>query len=57
MSDFRLRVFVHLDRGTHYTWPASALPYQLEMAMRKVLVKKEAEKAAKQARMAGSAGA
>ena len=39
-----------VDRGRHYTWPASSLPYQLQMAVRKVQVKKDAEKAARKAR-------
>ena len=36
--------------GRHYTWPASTLPFQLEMAMRKVQVKKETEKALKKSK-------
>jgi hypothetical protein len=35
--------------GRHYTWPASTLPFQLEMAMRQVYVKKETEQARKKA--------
>lgn len=49
-SECPQRFVERLDRGRHYTWPASSLPYQLEMAMRKVQVKKDAEKAAKKAR-------
>jgi hypothetical protein len=37
-----------LSWGKHYTWPASTLPFQLELAMRKVAVKKEQEKERKQ---------
>ena len=35
-----------LHWGRHYTWPASTLPFQLELAMRKVSVKQEMDKAA-----------
>ncbi len=31
--------------GKHYGWPASSLPFQLEMAMRKVVVREETDKA------------
>jgi hypothetical protein len=42
-----------LNWGRHYTWPASSLPFQLEMAMRKVQVKKETEKALRKAKGGG----
>ena len=31
--------------GKHYGWPASSLPFQLEMAMRQVVVREETDKA------------
>ena len=31
--------------GKHYGWPASSLPFQLEMAMRQVVVRDETDKA------------
>lgn len=33
--------------GRHYTWPSSQLQFRLDMARRKVQVKKETEKALK----------
>ena len=45
-----------LHWGRHYTWPASTLPFQLELAMRKVSVKQEMDKAASKGRRGGRAG-
>lgn len=50
LSHFNCDFVLRLDRGRHYTWPASSLPYQLEMAMRKVQVKNEGDKAARKVR-------